>query len=143
MRRDASQQGNPDQLELVRSRFRQFRSERRGSRQRFPDELRGLVLAAIDAGHPKAAVAEAAGIDRNAFGRWRREANAAPSPTASGKVRELHIVKHRQETPPPTVASAGTLAVVRIGHHIAVDLPAAALTESFLRALVASGGGVS
>ena len=138
MRRDARQQSGSGMLETVREGFARFRRERRGSRDRFPDEVRRLALAAVEAGLPRGQVADAAGIERSALGRWQLELQGDKRPTG---VRELRIVKGREDQQAPADTAASGVAVVRIGRQVAIELPVASLTASFLRTLVASNGG--
>jgi hypothetical protein len=135
MRRHANQHDGSDLLTTVRDGFARWRAQRRGSRDRFPDEVRRLALAAVEAGHPRGQVATAAGIERGALARWQREAQS----TRPSGARELRIVKHRDEA--PAVSTASGVAVVRLGPGVAIEVPLAALTDSLVRMLVAAGSG--
>lgn len=141
-------QANPDLLLAVREAFARFRRERPGTRPKCPEAVRRIALAAIAAGHRAAVVEEAAGIAHSTLSRWRRrerakEKNAVVSMPAEGQVRELRIVNEHREPAPMSSESRGSQVLVRLGHQVAIEMPAAAMTESFLRALVAaSAGGV-
>ena len=144
MRRDARQQSDSsdsDLLKAVRDGFARFRGARRGSRDRFPDEIRSLVLAAVKAGHPRGEVADAAGIDRSAIGRWQREVQKMPANAVPTTLRELRIVKGHEDLRPQETLAGGAVAVMRIGSGITIHLPLEALTENFLRTLMTSDGG--
>lgn len=159
MRRSKSQQADPRLLTVVRDEFARFRREHPGPRPRIPEEYRRVARAAVAGGHAVGVVEEAAGIGRTSLAKWRnRESAAAPAKTvapktagtpepksaaASEPMRELRIVKDR-----PVVTSAagqspagGGTGVVRLGRQVAIEMPVAAMTESFLRALAAASLG--
>lgn len=142
MRRDAKRkQVNADLLKQVADAFARFRSGRRSPRARFPDEIRRLALAAVEAGHASSEVAQAAAVDRSDLGRWRREAQVAVVQEAPPKARELRIVKRREDSIPLQAVASDDVVVLRIGRHVAIDLPLTALTPNFLRMLVVNEGG--
>ena len=138
MRQQARQQADLDILKQIRKGFARFRGDGSGSRKRCPDDLRNLVLAAVKAGHTAISVAEAAGIHPTGIGRWRREDAGERCRRSLPKARELRIVKRREDEPKAQAAATATL---RIGRHVAIDLPIAAVTDSLVRALLATAGG--
>lgn len=160
MRRSGDQQADPRLLTAVREEFARFRREHPGPRPRIPEEYRRVARAAVAGGHPVGVVEDAAGIGRTSLAKWRnRESAATPvktaaaktstpqvpkaAPAASGQMRELRIVKDGSGSASAAAAAsaAGGAAVVRLGQQVAIELPVAAMTECFLRALAAASLG--
>src|SRR4051812_14252620 len=99
-RRIAAQSADPSLLEALREKAFAFRSERTSPKQRFPDEIKALVIQALDAGHQVTDVSAAAGADRSVVGKWRREAGAGVRRSERRRgVRELRIIREPENGP--------------------------------------------
>lgn len=139
---------DPAILEALKQQAAAFHGVRHSTRQRYPDEIRALVFAAIDAGHPIIDVSAVCGVDRSAIAKWLREERGDARTKTSAErpaVRELRVVRERTMEPPTASAAAmgagGAIATVRIGRRVTIDLPVSAITEAWLKMLTATDGG--
>ena len=108
--------------------FSKYRSRINDDQPRYPDDLKGIAVAALEAGHTRVAVAKASKVSLITLTEWRKQRSKIGIQFEAP--RELAVVDE-----PKSCLSASALVQIYFPSGVRMELPFDAMTSSFVSKL--------